>query len=115
MSGTKSIAVPPKSGASGKRRGAAPARPASPPPAEAEVPATARTVARPTLAKPAHRYHIGQRLHLGNGGNIISRAAAFCTVVSLLPYEGRGSLFYRVRSESEQFERVVAEGDLSPE
>jgi hypothetical protein len=30
----------------------------------------------------------------------------------LMPYEG-GALFYRVRSETENFERVVVEGDLS--
>jgi hypothetical protein len=69
--------------------------------------------ARAILAQPAHRYHVGERLRLGNGGYSIARAASFCKVTALLPYEGHGSLLYRVRSELEQFERVVAEGDLS--
>jgi hypothetical protein len=30
-----------------------------------------------------------------------------------MPYEGRGPLLYRVRSDIEAFERVVAEADLS--
>jgi len=34
-------------------------------------------------------------------------------VVALLPYEGKGPLQYRVRSDAEQFERIVAEADLS--
>ncbi len=48
-----------------------------------------------------------------NGGRTLARAAAFCKVVSLLPYEGHGPLLYRVRSETEAFERIVAEADLS--
>jgi len=43
----------------------------------------------------------------------LARAGSFCKVTALLPYEGHGSLLYRVRSETEQFERVVAEADLS--
>ena len=71
-------------------------------------------VAPPPETKPAlHRYKAGERLRMGNGGNIVSRVAAHCTVVSLLPYEGRGAPQYRVRSEAEAFERIVAEGDLS--
>ena len=62
---------------------------------------------------PMHRYRIGERLRMGNGGYSVARAAAFCKVVALLPYEGHGSLLYRVRSETEAFERVVAEADLS--
>jgi hypothetical protein len=68
---------------------------------------------RQVLAQPSHRYRIGERLRLGNGGYSIARAASYCKVTALLPYEGHGSLLYRVRSEIEQFERVVAEGDLS--
>lgn len=68
---------------------------------------------RPALAQPTHRYNVGERLRMVNGGYTVARAAAFCKVVALLPYEGRGSLLYRVRSETEAFERVVAEADLS--
>ena len=69
---------------------------------------------RPTTRpQPEHRYQVGERLHLIGGGNVLSRAAASCQVIALLPFEGKGALFYRVRSESEQFERVVAEIDLS--
>jgi hypothetical protein len=68
---------------------------------------------RAIMAAPTHRYRIGERLRMGNGGYSIARAASFCKVVALLPFEGHGSLLYRVRSETEQFERVVAEADLS--
>jgi hypothetical protein len=46
------------------------------------------------------------------GGREISRGASTCSVVFLLPYEG-GPLRYRVRSDSESFERIVDENDLS--
>jgi len=75
--------------------------------------ASAARMARQVAPRALHRYRAGERLRMGNGGNIVSRAAAFCKVVALLPYEGHGALLYRVRSEAEAFERVVAEGDLS--
>lgn len=62
---------------------------------------------------PSHRYRVGERLRLLNPGIRFARAGAYCQVLALMPYEGRGSLLYRVRSESESFERVVAEPDLS--
>ena len=68
---------------------------------------------RQAAPRALHRYRAGERLLMGNGGNIVSRAAAHCKVVALLPYEGHGALLYRVHSEAEAFERVVAEGDLS--
>jgi hypothetical protein len=59
-----------------------------------------------------HQFRTGERLSLsavfGDG-----RSAAGCNIISLVPYEGYGLLRYRVRSDSEQFERVVPEGDLS--
>lgn len=68
----------------------------------------------PTMAaQPEHLYQIGQRLLLRGGGNSWARASSACKVLSLLPYE-TGPLLYRVRSEVEAFERVVAETDLSP-
>jgi hypothetical protein len=60
-----------------------------------------------------HRYATGDRLAMAPGGREISRTAAACLVLALLPHEG-GPLRYRVRSENETFERIVDEGDLSP-
>ena len=56
--------------------------------------------------------HVGQRLRLLGGGNYWARNAGTCRIVSLMPFEGT-ALFYRVRSETESFERVVAEADLA--
>jgi hypothetical protein len=61
---------------------------------------------------PKHRYHVGQRLRLLGGGNYWARNAGTCRIVALMPFEGT-ALFYRVRSETESFERVVAEADLA--
>jgi hypothetical protein len=72
-------------------------------------------LARPTrgiAAAPVHRYRVGDRLRMNGGGQAVQRAASGCKVMALLPYEGRGALLYRVRSEAEAFERVVAEADL---
>jgi hypothetical protein len=72
---------------------------------------TADAVKRKVLPSPTHQYRAGERLKISavlNDG----RDAAGCNVVSLIPYEGHGSLRYRVRSDTEQFERVVPEGDL---
>ncbi len=63
--------------------------------------------------RAVHRYRIGERLRMAHGGNVVARSAAYCKVMFLLPYEGHGPLLYRVRSDSEQFERIVAEADLS--
>jgi hypothetical protein len=70
------------------------------------------TASIPTKPTPKHRYHVGQRLRLLGGGNYWARNSGTCRVIMLMPYEG-GGLFYRVRNETENFERVVAEGDLS--
>ena len=74
------------------------------------------TIARPPRrvhAVPTHRFSVGEKLQMIGGGYSIARAAAGCKVVSLLPYEGRGALLYRVRSDTESFERVVPEADLT--
>lgn len=68
---------------------------------------------RRVAAQPAHRYHVGERLRMTGGGQSVQRAASTCKVISLLPYEGHGALLYRVRSETESFERIVAEADLA--
>jgi len=70
---------------------------------------------RPIAAQPAHRFHIGERMRMSNGGYSVARIAAFCKVLALLPYEGRGPLLYRVRSDNESHERIVAEADLTRE
>ena len=54
----------------------------------------------------------GERLRMVGGGTTLRRDESICRVTSLLPHEG-GPLLYRVRSELESFERVVAESDLS--
>jgi hypothetical protein len=64
-------------------------------------------------AVTGHRYHVGQRLRMANGGRSWSRPDTVCRVLALLPIEG-GPLRYRVRSEAENFERIVDEIDLSP-
>jgi hypothetical protein len=75
-------------------------------------PVMVRAARRATPA-PHHHFHIGERLRLTAGGSTVARAGAVCKVLALLPYEGHGSLLYRVRSDAEQFERIVAEADLS--
>jgi hypothetical protein len=60
----------------------------------------------------SHAYCVGQKLQMRNGGNIVSRAAGPCHVISLLPRDS-GPPLYRVQSEAENFERIVAEADLS--
>jgi hypothetical protein len=69
--------------------------------------------ARRTAPALAHRYRIGDRLRMNGGGHTVQRAASSCKVVGLLPYEGYGALLYRVRSDTESFERIVAEADLT--
>ncbi len=107
----KTIAVPPNPGARRGGRLAASADPST----DDDVIVSLRPVAPPRIVRsqPAHRYHIGDRLRMTSGGYSVARAGSFCKITALLPYEGRGSLLYRVRSETEQFERVVAEADLS--
>jgi hypothetical protein len=81
-------------------------------PREAPLPYS-RPEADPASARPRHRYGVGARLRMNNGGNSLARQASYCRVMFILPYEG-GQLLYRVKSELESFERVVAEVDLAP-
>ena len=94
---------------SGTRRAAVPALAELAEPIQPAI----RRPQRPSQAQPIHRYHVGERLRISGGGSSIARREAFCRVVALLPYEGHGSLLYRIRSETEAFERVVIEADLS--
>ena len=50
---------------------------------------------------------------MADGGRITARQASICKILAHMPHEG-GPQRYRVQSESEGFERVVAESDLSP-
>jgi hypothetical protein len=68
---------------------------------------------RRVVAQPSHRYRVGESLRMTGGGQSLQRAASTCKVVFLLPYEGHGTLLYRVRSDTESFERIVAEADLA--
>ena len=81
---------------------------------DAPIPATplARPVRR-VAAQPEHRYRVGERLRMTGGGQSVQRTSSACNIVSLLPYEGRGALLYRVRSDAETYERIVSEADLS--
>jgi hypothetical protein len=106
MSSFKNIAIPSRN--QPKKRGNEPA------PVQHYVPATtAGVTARTAGANRTHRYVVGQRLSMAAGGRDISRGGAICSVVFLLPYEG-GALRYRVRSDNENFERIVDEADLMP-
>ena len=79
---------------------------------EAAPPHGSARPARRVALQPTHRYRVGDRLHMIGGGQSVQRAASGCKVLSLLPYEGYGALLYRVRSDSEACERIVAEADL---
>lgn len=68
---------------------------------------------RRTTPAPQHRYQVGESLRMNGGGYSVARQAAGCKVVAILPYEGHGALLYRVRSDTESFERVVSEADLA--
>lgn len=110
----KSIAIPvkkPKASHAKRKKGAL--QPAAA--ANLVLPVELRrpTAPTPVRAQPAHRFRIGERLTMTHGGRTLARIAATCIVVARLPYEGHGSLLYRVRSDTEQYERVVAEMDLS--
>ena len=108
----KSIAVPvkpPKASHGKRKKVAANTNELAFAPMSAEL----RRQAQPVVASPTHRYRVGERLQMTNGGRTFSRVAALCIVVARLPHEGRGHLLYRVRSDTEQYERVVAEMDLS--
>lgn len=106
MSSFKDIAIPSRNQI--KKRGGEPQGEIVRP----YVPATNTGVAsRTSVTGHRHRFAVGQRLSMAPGGREISRGAALCSVVFLLPYEG-GAMRYRVRSDSESFERIVNEADL---
>jgi hypothetical protein len=109
---SKTIAVPPNPRARRGVRLAAAAAAEVDEPVELS-PIALKRAARPVQAAPVHSFRVGDRLRMGSGGYSVARIAATCKVVALLPYEGHGALLYRVRSDAEAFERVVAEAVLS--
>lgn len=67
----------------------------------------------PAVAEQATSiYQVGQRLRLRGSGNTLMRVASMCQVIAVMPHE-TGPFLYRVRSEMEQFERIVSEADLA--
>lgn len=58
-----------------------------------------------------HKYRVGQDLYVLPNYGASTRKAGACTVIKLLPYEGR-TLQYRVQLMHENTERIVAESDL---
>jgi hypothetical protein len=106
----KSIAVPiTRRGTSKKSRAAAPALPASVAGA-GDIPKKPR----PSPLAVVHNYHVGQRVSMVGSGRYWGRVSGLCRIVALMPHEA-GPFLYRVRSETESFERIVAEADLAPE
>ncbi|MEO6013755.1 MAG: hypothetical protein ABIQ30_09260 [Devosia sp.] len=106
----KTIAVTPTKRGGGRKR---PSPTVDADDGEVSLPPLIARPPRKVLAQPMHRYHVGDKLRMANGGQSMARVAAACKVVALLPYEGRGALLYRVRSDNENFERVVPEADLT--
>jgi hypothetical protein len=81
---------------------------------KAYVPATSVvTTPRELRTSSGHRYAIGDRLRMASGGREIARGASACLVTAVLPNEG-GPLRYRVRSDNENYDRIIEERDLSP-
>lgn len=112
----KSIAVPVtrKRTASAAQKPRPSGRPT--PPADSQVGGTVGAPRRPVppiAAAALHRFRVGQRLQLRGGGSTWARPGSVCRITALMPHE-RGPLLYRVRSELESFERIVAEDDLTP-
>lgn len=84
-------------------------------PVDPQLPLTSllRQPRRVVLAQPSHAFRVGERLKLNGGGRQLTQTSGGCEVVARLPYEGRGALQYRVRSDTETFDRIVSEVDLS--
>jgi hypothetical protein len=106
----KSVAVAPIKRGGGRKQ---PSPTVSPDEDDAPISLAPPRPARRVAAQPTHRYRVGEHLRMVGGGYSVQRASAGCKIVSLLPYEGKGALLYRVRSDAETFERIVAEADLS--
>jgi hypothetical protein len=107
----KSVAVPRT-----RRRAAKILPAAAPSPVTESTRGEVRVIRRrpgmnPAAAAPLYR--VGERVTLLGGGNRWARVQSECRVLAVLPHEN-GPFQYRVRSEAENYERVVVESDLAP-
>jgi hypothetical protein len=64
------------------------------------------------VAQP-HQYEVGQRVRLLRGNLTLQRQASECVIEKLMPAVGP-QWRYQVRSELENFSRIVTEVDLLP-
>jgi hypothetical protein len=60
-----------------------------------------------------HKFIIKQAVHHQPRGPLIDRSRNKYTIIALLPVESDGQCRYRIRSETENFERIVTENELS--
>jgi hypothetical protein len=112
MDSIKSIAIPSKRRRGGEKPQAVVGAGHSDIRAKGVAQQAARTAAQ-TVQQPRHLYRVGQRVRMLGGGNRWARVESLCRIVVLMPHES-GPPMYRVRSEAESYERVVAEIDLQP-
>lgn len=102
---TKSIAIPSRLKAGGKSSRA-------PKAAVVEAPVRRRIQPAPSRATPTHRFAVGELVTVTQPSRLSVPQAGRYRILRHLPYEG-GTLMYRVQSEADIYERVVAEGDIS--
>ena len=112
MDSIKSIAIPSKRRRGGDKSQAMVVTAHSDIRAKGVAQQAARTAAA-AAQTPRHLYSVGQRVRMLGGGNRWARVESLCRIVVLMPHES-GPPMYRVRSEAESYERVVAEIDLQP-
>ena len=112
MDSIKSIAIPSKRRRGGDKSQAVAGATHSDIRAKGVAQQAARTAAA-AAQTPRHLYSVGQRVRMLGGGNRWARVESLCRIVVLRPHES-GPPMYRVRSEAESYERVVAEIDLQP-
>ena len=65
----------------------------------------------------SYAYKVNEDVHhqpQGPQGRAVSDRPMIYTVVQLMPIEADGRLRYRIKSKSENIERVVTEDQLSP-
>jgi hypothetical protein len=107
MEPIKSVSIPPT------RRASKKARPMSAPVMRAESRfGAAASIRNLHIVRPSPLYRVGQTLMLLGGGNRWARTQAPCRVLAVLPHDS-GPFSYRVRSEVENYERIVVETDLA--
>jgi hypothetical protein len=60
-----------------------------------------------------HRFATGQRVRLRPSHRALPASSGSFKIMATLPIEGTGEIRYRIKSEAENFERVVDESTLS--